>query len=426
MNYNEALQYIHSNFWQGSKPGLSRTRSLLEALGNPQNKLRFIHVAGTNGKGSFCAMLSSILIREGYKIGTYTSPYILRFNERMKINGIDIPDETLSELTEYVRPYAEAMQEKPTEFELITAIAMEYFAREECDLVVLECGMGGRLDSTNVIETPVLSVITGIALDHTAFLGNTIEAIATEKAGIIKEGIPCLYCGNDLAAKQVIEQIAIERSAPFYTVDRGGMTIKQETLKGTVFDWHTWQDIQLPLLGTYQKENAQNVLNAVLILNNLGISVSETSVKDGLSLVCWPARYEIVSKSPLIICDGGHNPEGVDSAVKSTKHYFQNSKLLIITGVMKDKDYDYMVSRLSEIAKKVFCLTPANPRSLSGEDLAKEFQFRNIPAYSFETPLHAVDAAIKESIESKTPILCVGSLYMYGEIIHALETLHIR
>ncbi len=187
MNYQETLQFIHKNFWQGSKPGLERTYALLEKMGNPHEKLKFIHVAGTNGKGSFCAMLSSILTESGLKVGTYTSPYIIRFNERMKINGRDIPDSTLAELTNYIRPLAESMEEKPTEFELITAIAMEYFKRESCDIVVLECGMGGRLDSTNVISSPVLSVITGISLDHTSFLGNSIQKIAFEKAGIIKK-----------------------------------------------------------------------------------------------------------------------------------------------------------------------------------------------------------------------------------------------
>ena len=196
MNYNEALNYIHSNFWQGSKPGLERTQALLEKLGNPQSALRFIHVAGTNGKGSFCSMLSSVLIEAGYRVGTYTSPYILRFNERMKVGGKDIPDDTLARLTTKIQPIADSMTEKPTEFELITAIAMEYFKEEKCDVVVLECGMGGRLDSTNVIENPVLSVITGIALDHTAFLGDTVEKIAAEKAGIIKEGRPVVFCGK--------------------------------------------------------------------------------------------------------------------------------------------------------------------------------------------------------------------------------------
>ena len=294
MNYQEALKYIHNNFWQGSKPGLERTRNLLEQLGNPQHDLRFIHVAGTNGKGSFCSMLSSILFQAGYRVGTYTSPYILRFNERMKVNGIDIADDTLARLTESIRPIAEAMEEKPTEFELITAIAMQYFKEEKCQVVVLECGMGGRLDSTNVIENPILSVITGIALDHTAFLGDTIEKIAAEKAGIIKKSRPVLFCGKDKAAEKVISEKASTLSAPFYTVDRADLKILKAGLDGTLFTWNEYNEIFLPLLGTYQPENAQNVLSAIRLLKGEGFSISEEAIRSGMEQVKWPARYEVV------------------------------------------------------------------------------------------------------------------------------------
>ena len=190
MNYAEALEYIHSVMWMGSRPGLSRTKRLLELLGNPEKGMKFVHVAGTNGKGSTCAMLDSVLRAAGYKVGLYTSPYIVRFNERMCINGEPISDSELAELTAIVKPLAESMEDKPTEFELITAIAFVYFKRHNCDIVVLEAGMGGRLDSTNIITTPILSVITGIALDHTQFLGDTVEKIAQEKAGIIKKNVP--------------------------------------------------------------------------------------------------------------------------------------------------------------------------------------------------------------------------------------------
>ena len=192
MTYEQSLAYIHSTCWKGSRPGLSRTRELTDRLGRPQDGLKFIHIAGTNGKGSTSAMLASILHEAGYKVGLYTSPFILRFNERMRIDGQDIPDAELAELTELVKPHAEAMEDSPTEFELITAIALCYFAKHHCDYVVFEVGMGGRLDSTNIIdaETVVASVITGIAMDHTAFLGDTPEKIAAEKAGIIKEGVP--------------------------------------------------------------------------------------------------------------------------------------------------------------------------------------------------------------------------------------------
>ena len=198
MTYQEALDYIHSVCWKGSRPGLERTIELTERLGRPQDTLKFIHVAGTNGKGSTSAMLASILQQAGYKVGLYTSPFILRFNERMRINGEDVPDEELAQITALVRPHADAMEDTPTEFELITAIALCYFARNHCDYVVFEVGMGGRLDSTNVIaaESVAASVITGIAMDHTAFLGDTPEKIAAEKAGIIKANVPVVYGGN--------------------------------------------------------------------------------------------------------------------------------------------------------------------------------------------------------------------------------------
>ncbi len=423
MNYQEALNYIHSNFWQGSKPGLERTQALLKKLGNPEKKLRFIHVAGTNGKGSFCSMLSSVLIEQGYRVGTYTSPYILRFNERMKINGNDIPDEKLAQITEEIRPIADSLEEKPTEFELITAIAMKYFYEEKCEIVVLECGMGGRLDSTNVIENPVLSVITGIALDHTAFLGDTIPKIAGEKAGIIKENRPILFCGKDPEAEKVIAEKAASLSAPFYTIDRRGMKLEEITLEGTRFSWKGFKNIFIPLLGTYQPENAQNVLLATELLNKEGITISENAVKNGLKMVKWPARYEIVSKDPLIICDGGHNPEGIESAVKSTKQYFDNEKLLVVTGVMADKDHRYMSRCISEIAEEVFCITPENPRALKGAEYAAEFRSLGIRARHADSPKEALELAISEAKREKKAILCVGSLYMYGQIIEALDQL---
>ena len=193
MNYTEAIEYIHSVNWTFCKPGLERVTELCHALGDPQDSLKFIHVAGTNGKGSFCAMTDSILRNAGLKVGLFTSPYIVEFNERMRINSLNISDSELCELVETVKPIADKMTDKPTEFELITAIAFLYFARNDCDVVVLECGLGGRLDATNIIKTPILSVITGIALDHTSILGDTVQKIAGEKAGIIKKDVPVLW-----------------------------------------------------------------------------------------------------------------------------------------------------------------------------------------------------------------------------------------
>lgn len=420
MTYQEALSYIHSNFWQGSKPGLERTQELLRRLGDPHKQLKFIHVAGTNGKGSFCAMLSSILKEAGYKVGCYTSPFVLRFNERMRFNGLDIPDRTLAELTERIRPHADSMEDKPTEFELITALAMEYFKEEACDVVVLECGMGGRLDSTNVIETAVLSVITGISLDHTAFLGDTVEKIAAEKAGIIKKGVPLLLCTEEAAAASVIRAKADKMHSPVFTVDREGLNVSRFDVEGTVFSWKDYSDVFLPLLGSYQPHNAQNVLCATELLNQMGFSLSRAAVAEGIGKTRWPARFERLATEPAIFFDGGHNPEGVDAAVTSAKKYFDRA--LIVTGVMADKDYPYMVSRMAEIAKAAYCVKPDNPRALPAEDYAKAFQAEGIPATACSSCKEALQQAVEEAKKQACPILCLGSLYMYAEIVSALQS----
>lgn len=424
MNYNEALEYIHKINWVFCNPGLGRIEHLCNKLGNPQNKLKFIHVAGTNGKGSFCAMLSSVLKEAGYKVGTFTSPYVKVFNERMAINGEMISDDELAAITEYVKPFADEMAEKPTEFELITAIAFEYFARNNCDYVVLECGLGGRLDSTNIIETSVLSVITGIALDHVAILGDTVEKIAAEKAGIIKSGIPCLWCGVDKDADAVISAKAKEMNSPFYKVDHDATQVKKFDLEGSVIDFKSYKDVYIPLLGEYQPFNASNVLSAIDILKAQGIAISDDAVRVGLSRVVWHARFEILSKNPLIIADGGHNPEGVNSAINSIKKYFGDEKVKVVSGVMADKDCNYIASRIGSVASEVFCLTPDNPRALNAKDYSEIYKKMGVKSSYYPTVKDAVYAAIKDAIENNKAVFCVGSLYMYCEIaVHVDEFL---
>ena len=420
MNYEEALEYVHSVSWTFCKPGLERIKELCEKLGNPQNSLKFIHVAGTNGKGSFCSMLHSILKECGYKVGLFTSPYIKLFNERIAINGSPISNEDLTEITSQIKPIADAMTDKPTEFELITAIGFEYFKKQNCDVVILECGLGGRLDSTNIIENSILSVITGIAFDHTAILGNTIPKIASEKSGIIKENIPVLWCGSDNEAKSVILNEATLKNAPFYVADRTTLNVKKQTLDGTFFDFGSYNDLKINLLGTYQIENATNVLNAISILKNQGYNITENAIKNGLNNAKWHARFEIISHNPLIIFDGGHNPQGVCEAVKSIKQYFGNEKLNIITGVMADKDYNYIASKISEVAAKVFCLTPDNPRALNANDYAKVFNDLGIEASYHIAVNEAVECAKNDAVKNNKSILCLGSLYMYGEVVDSI------
>ena len=434
MTYTQALDFIHSTCWKGSRPGLERTVELTTRLGNPQNSLKFIHVAGTNGKGSTSAMLAAILQKAGYRVGLYTSPFIIRFNERMRIDGQDIPDDELAEITEFVKPHAEAMTDTPTEFELITAIALVYFARHNCDYVVFEVGMGGRLDSTNIIdaETVVASVITGIAMDHTAFLGDTPEKIAAEKAGIIKAGVPVVFGGNhapigeappDPAAVEtakscacVIREKAAEVGAPYSETDHARLFNIRADLFGADFDFGERKDLHISLAGLYQPYNTATVLTVIDLLRDGGLTIPEEAIREGLASVKWPARFEILSKEPLIIADGGHNPEGIDAAIESVKTYFKDEKILLLTGVMADKDYDRMVARMGEVASRAFCVRPANDRALDPAKYAESFRAMGIPAEGYATVAEGVRAAAETAQAEGKALLCLGSLYMYGEV----------
>ena len=420
MNEREAIEYIHSVNWQFCKPGLDRIGKLCAYLGNPQDKLKFIHVAGTNGKGSFSAMLDCILRRAGYKVGLFTSPYILEFNERMRVGGENIPGDELAAIVEYVKGFADKMQDKPTEFELITAIGFEYFYRSGCDCVILECGMGGKLDSTNIINTAILSVITTISLDHTAFLGDTVEKIAAEKAGIIKENTPILWCGDDNAACSVISARANELGVKLYTPDKE-INIKSATLDGTVFDCGEYKDIKIHLLGAYQPKNARNVICACEILRGAGLEITNKNIYDGLSEAAWRARFEIINESPTFIFDGGHNPEGVVAATESVKGYLGSGKVCVLTGVMADKDYLFIADRISEISDFVFTVTPNNPRALDAKKYAEVYKERGIDAEGYDELPVAVRRAMEYASKKNIPILALGSLYMYTEVIEAIK-----
>ena len=423
MNYEQALEYIHSVNWAFCKPGLERITELCKALGDPQKKLRFIHVAGTNGKGSTSAMLASVLQKAGYRTGLYTSPYIRTFCERIRVDGENIPEDKLAALTDRIRPIAEKMADKPTEFELITALAFAYFAECACDVVVLEVGLGGRLDSTNVIENTALSIITGIDFDHTALLGNTIEEIAREKAGIIKPCHPILFGGGKGVAFDTVCAVAQEKNAPFYCVDRSSYKERSATLEGTVFDYLHYTNLHLPLLGAYQPYNATLVLSAVCLLREQGFSIAEGAVREGLLAVRWPARFELLSRDPVIIYDGGHNPEGVRAAVASIKAYFPNQKVNLLGGVMADKDRGEMIETMKPVAARAFAVTPNNPRALAADEYAAQLASFDIPATSYKSVLEGVKAAIESSKKEGIPLVCLGSLYLYEEVEKAVRGL---
>ena len=416
MTYEEALEYIHGVNWTFCKPGLERIKELCKALGNPQSTLKFIHVAGTNGKGSFCSMAESVLRSAGYKTGLFTSPYIVEFNERMRVDGENISNSELAEITEYVRPIADKMSDKPTEFELITAIAFEYFKRHKCDFVVLEAGMGGRLDSTNVIDTSILSVITGISLDHTAYLGNTVSEIAGEKAGIIKTGTPVLFGGENGEAMAVIHSAAVEKNAPFHTPDYSDLKIKEATLEKTVFNYKRRENLEIRLLGTYQPKNASLVITAMDILNARGFKITEENIRRGIKSAVWHSRFEVISKTPTVIFDGAHNPEGISAACDSIRRYFGNERVIVLSGVLADKDYNFIANKIARVASCVYTLTPDNPRALTADAYAEVFSSLGVAATSSDTLALATERAYRAALEEGSALVVLGSLYTYREV----------
>lgn len=424
MTYEEALEYIHSVNWKGSRPGLERISELEDKLGNPEDSLKFIHVAGTNGKGSVCKMLSAILTAAGYTVGLFTSPFVENFNERIMLGEREISEEELAYETEHVKKYAEAMADHPTEFELITAIALSYYKRKKCDFVVLECGLGGRLDSTNVIKTPILSIITGIDLDHTALLGNTTAEIAAEKAGIIKRGVPVLFGEGDDEAECAIRAKAEEMSSPYYRTDFGKIRGVKSDLDGTEF-YFGEKRVRISLRGLYQTRNASTVLTAVGILRERGVKIPEEAVDSGLGSAFWKARFEILSSSPLVIYDGAHNPQGVMGALENIKHYLspltEDGRVALLMGVMADKDHSRMIKALSPLCAKAFTVKPDNARSLDSAGVEREFEENGVVSEAFESLTDGVCAAVRYAGEEKIPLVCLGSLYMYADVKKAVK-----
>ena len=415
MTYEEALSYIHSICWKGSKLGLDRTRELLGKLNDPQKELKFIHIAGTNGKGSTAAMLSSILEEAGYRVGLYTSPFINRFNERMQVNHQPIPDEELAALTEYVRPHADAMADSPTEFELITALAMVWFARQKCDIVVLEVGMGGELDSTNIIDVPEAAVIAAMGLDHVKELGPTMADIARAKAGIIKEGGRVVSYGGNPEADEVIAAVCRARNASLCQPDFSAIVPGDFGLEGQTFSYKGWRGLRIPLVGAYQMNNAAVVLETVEVLRQRGWSVSDEAVRQGLADTRWPARFEVLRRDPVFIVDGGHNPHGIRATAESLSRLFPGRKITFVTGVMADKDVEHILGLIVPLADQFFTVRPDNPRAMDAGELAARIEAMGAKATACASVRDGVDRAIQA--EGPHGVACaLGSLYMSGEV----------
>lgn len=425
MTYDEALAYIHSVSWRGSRLGLSRTYELLRRLGDPQKKLKFVHVAGTNGKGSTCACIESILRHAGYKTGLYTSPYITRFNERIRICGEDIPDEALCRLTEQVRRAAEEMEDRPTEFEFITALGFLYFSQERCDVVVLEVGLGGELDSTNVIDAPEVAVITAIGLDHTKELGPTLSDIASAKAGIIKNGCSVVMYGAEPEADEVIRNVCREKGCTLYTPDFMEIKGLKSDLESCTFSYGELKDIRLPLAGRYQAKNAVTAITAIKALRQNGWKISDADIKEGLRNVRWQGRFELLRREPVFILDGSHNPHGMAATAESLRENFGDKKIVFLSGVMADKDVLGMIRLIAPMAKCVVTVTPNNPRALPAEEYAALLRENGIEAETENSIEDGVKRAV--SLAGADGVVCaLGSLYFSADIRRAVEKLNLR
>ena len=430
----DPVAWINTPRWQASRLGLSRMVDLLERLGRPQDELRFVHVAGTNGKGSVCAYVASVLQAAGYKVGLFTSPFILCFEERIRVNGENITGEELARAVAAVRPAAAAVEaacgDHPTEFELMAAVAFEHFRTVGCDIVVLEVGLGGRLDATNVIEAPEVSVICRIGLDHTDLLGDTLAAIAGEKAGIVKAGAPVVSWPQESEAMAVIEAVATERGCELFVPDFGDLSV--EPLAGADLRRFSWKGrgFETRLLGSYQPFNAALALTAVDVLRGRGWAISDEAAFAGIASARWPGRFEVVDTAPLTIVDGGHNPQGAEALAASLADLLGEegrASVDFALGVLADKDYPAMVRAVAPWARSFSVYAPKSPRALAVDELAacvreimvEEGRADDVPVRVSATPADALRAA-RDAAGPEGCAVAFGTLYAIADLMGAL------
>ncbi len=417
MTYEEALDYLNAPVYSQIRPGLGPVTELMEILDNPQDGMKYVHITGTNGKGSTAAYIDSALRKAGYKTGLYTSPFIQRFTERIQVAGEEIPQDDLARITERVKDAVAIMNGRghtsPTIFELITAVAFLYFREKNCDIVILEVGMGGRLDATNIIHDSEVSVITTIDYDHMQFLGNTLEEIAHEKAGIVKPGGSLVCYPQQPGPMEVIRRRCEEMKADLQVVDLDAIEVVSSDIDGQSYRLHG-QEIEITKLGVYQIYNSAVAYTALKVLQRKGWKLTDQNILDGLRDAKWMGRLEIVHRDPLVLIDGAHNPNGVDGLVKSLKTIFPDRKLVFVAGVLADKDYLTMFREIEPLAKCFLTVTPNSHRALAGADLAAQLRADGFEAENFATVPEAVEAAMDRYPED---VICAfGSLYYIGDV----------
>ena len=427
MNYKAAMEYIQNTAKFGSNLGLERTEKILELLGNPQDKIKCIHVAGTNGKGSTTAMITQILRSAGYKTGMYTSPFLEEFEERIQVDGINIDKDdlagTVTEVSRAVEKVTSLGYDHPTEFEIVTCAMFKYFSDVNVDFAVIEVGLGGRLDSTNVI-TPILSVITSISLDHTGVLGNTLKEIAGEKAGIIKKGIPVVAYPQEKEAGQVIADVCRSLGCELVSIkpDSGEFveTVKL-TQKIRVKTDRQMYELDLSLLGKHQIMNCAVAVNAAEKLQELGLCISRDDIISALGKVKWIGRLEALRENPLVVIDGAHNIDGITLLSESLKTYFKYEKLILIIGILRDKQVEEMIGMIAPQAHRVIAVTPNSGRAESAAELNEVIVKFNRNSEACDDYGEAFEKALGYAGKDDLVLVC-GSLYMIGDMRKVIKS----
>lgn len=423
MNYQQSRAYLKAAETYGSVLGLGNMRELMARLGNPQDDLKFVHVAGTNGKGSVIAYLYTVLLEAGFCVGRYISPTIYSYRERMECSGKVIPRE---QFAGYVTRIADTIEEMtteglphPTPFEIETAAAFLYFAEENCDLVLLEVGLGGDLDATNIIRTTEIAVITSISMDHMAFLGNTLSEIAEKKAGILKSGALAVTVRQEPEVEAVLQNKCKNKGLSLVVADGAKAETITENLSGQSFSWQG-ELYRLSLLGKCQKENAVLALRTLELLEERGYGTTLGQRKEGLLKAHWSGRFTVIHEKPLFIVDGAHNPGAARQLADSIEHYFPERKIYYITGMFRDKDYRRVIEMTAPYAEKVLTIAaPENPRALSSEELAEAWKPYHKDVQAFASPEEAVNKAFGLAGEEDV-ILAFGSLAFIGDLSKAV------
>lgn len=419
MNEREAMAYLNDISVRGSVLGLKNMRELLSMLGNPQHSLRFIHIAGTNGKGSVSAYVSSVLSEAGCRTGQYTSPHLFSYYEKYRVNGKDIEEETFAHHLEKVRKAAEEMERSnslcPTCFEVETATAFLYFAEEKCDVVVMETGLGGISDATNVVETTLVSVLTSIGMDHMNFLGNSLREIAEKKAGIIKEGCTVVSAAQETEAQEVIEREAENRNCPLRIVREDLICPLWFNISEQIFDYGRWKKLKICLAGAYQFKNAALSLEVIEALREKGFCISDRAVYDGMKKTIWRGRFTPISKSPIVILDGAHNEAAAIELKKSIELYLKERNIYFIMGIFRDKEYEKVIRLTAPMAQYIIAVeTPGNPRALPAEELKQEIAKVN-PSVESAKSIGLAVKRIYEKADAEAAIVIFGSLSFLAE-----------